>query len=76
MKIKILKRQEQPVIKEEKTEIVPVPASASVAELTRKISTSLELKETDETSIVEEPPKKPSKIKIVYSSASKTLQKM
>lgn len=76
MKIKILKRQEQPVIKEEKTEIVPVPASASVAELTRKISTSLELKETNETSIVEEPPKKPSKIKIVYSSASKTLQKM
>ena len=77
MKIKILKRPEQPVIKEENNESV----TAATAELAKKISTSLQLKEietaAETTLIVEEPPKQqPSRIKIVYSSASKKLQKM
>ena len=77
MKIKILKRPEQPVIKEENNEI----STSATADLAKKFSTSLQLKEietaAETTLIVEEPPKQqPSRIKIVYSSASKKLQKM
>lgn len=78
IKIKILKRPDQspaPVIKQENADI----ASAATVELTRKISTSLKLKETEtleDSKLQEKQQEKQKPAKIVYSSASKTLKKM